>query len=80
MNASSHVKKLLVHLRGILTLSWFFGPSIAFYDKWGLSFQSSLTAMSEKQMASKGTEGSAPAVPPDGAVSRELKKGRLPNG
>ncbi|CAN6344845.1 unnamed protein product [Urochloa humidicola] len=32
----------------------------------------------EKQMASKGTEASAPAVPPD--VSREPQKGRLPNG
>ncbi|CAN6346952.1 unnamed protein product [Urochloa humidicola] len=31
-------------------------------------------------MTSKGTEAAAPAVPPDGGVSREPQKGRLPNG
>ncbi|CAL5094789.1 unnamed protein product [Urochloa decumbens] len=35
---------------------------------------------SEKQMTSKGTEASAPAVPAGGGVSREPQKGRLPNG
>lgn len=34
----------------------------------------------EKQMTSKGTESSAPAVPRDGGVSGEPQKGRLPNG
>ncbi|WVZ97095.1 hypothetical protein U9M48_042656 [Paspalum notatum var. saurae] len=42
--------------------------------------KSSLTMTSEKQMTSKGTEASAPAVPPDGVVSKEPQKGRLPNG
>jgi myb proto-oncogene protein len=36
--------------------------------------------MSEGQMTSKGTEASAPAVPPDEVVRREPQKGRLPNG
>ncbi|CAN6349346.1 unnamed protein product [Urochloa humidicola] len=35
---------------------------------------------SEKQMTSKGTEASAPAVPPDVGANREPQKGRLPNG
>ncbi|PAN16651.1 hypothetical protein PAHAL_3G074900 [Panicum hallii] len=35
---------------------------------------------SEGQMTSKGTEASAPAVPPDEGVRREPQKGRLPNG
>jgi len=35
---------------------------------------------SEGQMTSKGTEASAPAVPPDEGVRKEPQKGRLPNG
>jgi len=35
---------------------------------------------SEGLMTSKGTEASAPDVPPDEGVRREPRKGRLPNG
>jgi len=34
----------------------------------------------EGQMTLKGTEASAPDVPPDEGVRREPQKGRLPNG
>ena len=35
---------------------------------------------SEGLMTSKGTEASAPDVPPDEGVRKEPQKGRLPNG
>jgi len=80
MTTSPPAQKLLVDLKRGLTLWWFFRPFPCIHYKWGLRFQSSLTMTSEGLMTSKGTEASAPDVPPDEGVRREPRKGRLPNG